>query len=151
MADITGKTRLSPPLMYVFRAAHEAKDATKKLDIRTEAEVARILVQGNRVKGVALAGGVVTVLRTLLGETGIPDRLGRAPRPEPEVDTLIARIKAVAGFMPEAVPALLAEDGEAGMFAMGYLLPQSFEGWITQLQRGHVMPATAAEMVVKFT
>jgi type VI secretion system protein ImpF len=35
--DITRKTRLSPPLMYVFRAAHEAKDATKKVDIRTEA------------------------------------------------------------------------------------------------------------------
>jgi len=37
MADVTRKTRLSPPLMHVFRAAHEAKDATKKLDIRTEA------------------------------------------------------------------------------------------------------------------
>ena len=55
-------------------------------------------------------------------------------------------IKAVAGFMPEAVPALLAEDGEAGMFAMDYLPPQSFEGWKVQLQRGHVMPATAAEI-----
>src|SRR5262249_10738669 len=28
---------LSPPLMHVFRAAHDAKDATKKVDIRTEA------------------------------------------------------------------------------------------------------------------
>jgi type VI secretion system protein ImpF len=37
MADVTSKTRLSPPLMYVFRAAHEAKDATKKVDIRNEA------------------------------------------------------------------------------------------------------------------
>jgi type VI secretion system protein ImpF len=37
MADITGKTRLSPPLMHVFRAAHDAKDATKKVDIRNEA------------------------------------------------------------------------------------------------------------------
>lgn len=37
MADITQKTRLSPPLMHVFRAAHEAKDAAKKIDIRTEA------------------------------------------------------------------------------------------------------------------
>src|SRR3984893_10946947 len=55
-------------------------------------------------------------------------------------------IKAVAGFMPEAVPALLAEDGEAGMFAMDYLPPQSFEGWKVQLQRGHVMPATATEI-----
>lgn len=57
-----------------------------------------------------------------------------------------AWIKAVAGFMPEAVPALLAEDAEAGMFAMDYLPPQSFEGWKAQLQRGHVMPATAAEI-----
>ena len=46
----------------------------------------------------ALAGGVVTVLRTLLGETGIPDTLGRAPRPEPEVGPLIARIKALHGL-----------------------------------------------------
>jgi type VI secretion system protein ImpF len=37
MNDITRKTRLSPPLMHVFRAAHEAKDAAKKIDIRTEA------------------------------------------------------------------------------------------------------------------
>jgi len=36
MADITSKTRLSPPLMHVFRAAHEAKDATKPIDLRTE-------------------------------------------------------------------------------------------------------------------
>ncbi len=57
-----------------------------------------------------------------------------------------AWIKAVAGLMPEAVPALQAEDAEAGMFAMDYLPPQSFEGWKAQLQRGHVMPAAAAEI-----
>jgi aminoglycoside phosphotransferase (APT) family kinase protein len=55
-------------------------------------------------------------------------------------------IKAVGGFIPEAVPALLAEDAEAGMFAMDYLPPQSFEGWKRQLQRGQVMPATAIEI-----
>ena len=38
-----------------------------------------------------------------------------------------AWIKAVAGFLPEAVPSLLAEDAAAGMFAMDYLSPQSFE------------------------
>jgi type VI secretion system protein ImpF len=37
MAEVTAKTRVSPPLMHVFRAAHQAKDATKKLDVRTEA------------------------------------------------------------------------------------------------------------------
>jgi type VI secretion system protein ImpF len=36
MAEINAKTRLSPPLMHVFRAAHQAKDAKKRLDIRTE-------------------------------------------------------------------------------------------------------------------
>jgi type VI secretion system protein ImpF len=36
MSDLPRKTRLSPPLMHVFRAAHLAKDATKKVDTRTE-------------------------------------------------------------------------------------------------------------------
>jgi aminoglycoside phosphotransferase (APT) family kinase protein len=57
-----------------------------------------------------------------------------------------AWIKAVAEFMPEAVPALLAEDAEAAMFAMEYLPPQSFEGWKAQLQQGHVPLATASEV-----
>jgi len=34
LAEVTNKTRLSPPLMYVFRAAHEAKDAARKIDVR---------------------------------------------------------------------------------------------------------------------
>ena len=57
-----------------------------------------------------------------------------------------AWIKAVAGFMPQAVPALLAEDPNAGVFAMQYLPPQSFRGWKEQLRLGHVEPATAAEV-----
>jgi aminoglycoside phosphotransferase (APT) family kinase protein len=57
-----------------------------------------------------------------------------------------AWIRAVAGFMPEAVPALLAENADAGMFAMDYLSPESFEGWKAQLQRGHVILASAAEI-----
>jgi type VI secretion system protein ImpF len=35
MADVTRKTHVSPPLMHAFRAAHEAKDATSKIDLRT--------------------------------------------------------------------------------------------------------------------
>jgi type VI secretion system protein ImpF len=37
MADSRRKDRLSPPLMYAFRAAHAARDATKKIDLRDEA------------------------------------------------------------------------------------------------------------------
>jgi type VI secretion system protein ImpF len=37
MADGYSKTRLSPPLMHVFRSAHDAKDAQKTVDLRDEA------------------------------------------------------------------------------------------------------------------
>jgi acetoin utilization deacetylase AcuC-like enzyme len=43
----------------------------------------------------ALTGGVTTVLRTLLGERGIPDSLGRAPHPEPDVSALLDRVRRV--------------------------------------------------------
>ena len=36
MAGINSKTRLSPPLMHVFRAAHEARDAKKTIELRNE-------------------------------------------------------------------------------------------------------------------
>jgi type VI secretion system protein ImpF len=35
MADIMRKTHISPPLMRAFRAAHEAGDATSKVELRT--------------------------------------------------------------------------------------------------------------------
>jgi aminoglycoside phosphotransferase (APT) family kinase protein len=54
--------------------------------------------------------------------------------------------RTVSAFMPEVVPAVLAADAGAGMFAMGYLPPQSFEVWKTQLQHGEVIPAVAAEV-----
>jgi type VI secretion system protein ImpF len=37
MPEVSSKTRLSPPLMQAFRAAHRDKDAKKRLDIRNEA------------------------------------------------------------------------------------------------------------------
>jgi len=46
----------------------------------------------------ALTGGVVTVLRTLLGETGLPDSLGRPPRPEPDVRDIISKARAIHGL-----------------------------------------------------
>jgi aminoglycoside phosphotransferase (APT) family kinase protein len=57
-----------------------------------------------------------------------------------------AWIKAVSGFLPCAVPRLLAEDADAGMFAMEYLPPESFEVWKKQLQRGCVASSTAVEV-----
>ena len=48
MARVSDKTRLSPPLMHVFRAAHEAKDAKKKVDIRNEA--GERIIAGRRLR-----------------------------------------------------------------------------------------------------
>lgn len=48
MADSIRKTRLSPPLMQVFRAAHEAKDASTKTEVRTES--GDRLVAGRRLR-----------------------------------------------------------------------------------------------------
>ena len=36
MATAGRKERLSPPLMYAFRSAHEARDSKKKIDLRDE-------------------------------------------------------------------------------------------------------------------
>ncbi len=41
----------------------------------------------------ALAGGVLTVLRVLLGDDELPDALGPAKRGEPNVDAVMARVK----------------------------------------------------------
>jgi type VI secretion system protein ImpF len=49
------KTRLSPPLMHVFRAAHEAKDATKKIDPHNHKAT------GDRVVGVRRLGTRLTI------------------------------------------------------------------------------------------
>jgi type VI secretion system protein ImpF len=48
MADIIRKTHISPPLMRAFRAAHEAGDATSKIELRT-ADGDRI-VAGRRLR-----------------------------------------------------------------------------------------------------
>jgi hypothetical protein len=43
----------------------------------------------------ALSGGVTTVLRTLLGEVDLPDMLGPAPRPEPNIGDRLHRYRQI--------------------------------------------------------
>ncbi|MEV0640665.1 phosphotransferase [Streptomyces sp. NPDC050619] len=47
---------------------------------------------------------------------------------------------------PDSVPALLAHDPEAGLFAMAYLPPERYAVWKTQLLRGEVDTTTAASV-----
>ncbi len=70
MARISSKTRLSPPLMHVFRAAHEAKDAKKRTDVRSEGGdrtvVSRRLRVGQVITEPVLRREVTRDLETLL-------------------------------------------------------------------------------------
>ena len=56
----------------------------------------------------------------------------------------------VAGrICPDAVPPLLGEDPEAGLFAMEYLDPAQYPLWKHQLRDGHADPATAEAVGVR--
>jgi phosphopyruvate hydratase len=58
--------------------------------------------------------------------------------------TEVAWLTSVARFMPEAVPAVLAEDRQMGIFAMTFLSPDSHREWKDQLRHGVVDLAAAA-------
>jgi aminoglycoside phosphotransferase (APT) family kinase protein len=49
-----------------------------------------------------------------------------------------AYMRAVARWLPQAVPRVLGEDAEAGWFAMDYLAPENHPLWKTQLLAGIV-------------
>ncbi len=55
-----------------------------------------------------------------------------------------AYFRAVARWLPRAVPRVLAEDSAAGLFAMDYLPPERFPLWKPQLLEGRVDQAFAA-------
>jgi aminoglycoside phosphotransferase (APT) family kinase protein len=60
--------------------------------------------------------------------------------------TEAAWFKTVAGFMPDAVPTVLADDAAAGVFAMQYLPGDRYHNWKVQLLRGVVEGAVAGEV-----
>lgn len=53
-------------------------------------------------------------------------------------------VRTVAGIVPDAVPEILAEDRDAGMFAMTYLDPAQNPVWKAQLRDGTVLSEFAA-------
>lgn len=55
-----------------------------------------------------------------------------------------AWMKGAARVAPDAVPAILADDPQAGMLAMDYLPPQDFRLWKSELMEGRADPAVAA-------
>jgi aminoglycoside phosphotransferase (APT) family kinase protein len=57
-----------------------------------------------------------------------------------------AYFRAVACWLPRAVPLVLGEDSAAGLFAMDYLPPERFPLWKAQLLDGRVDQAFAASV-----
>ena len=55
-----------------------------------------------------------------------------------------AYMRAVARWLPHAVPRILGEDAKAGWFAMDYLAPEDHRLWKTQLLAGIIEPDFAA-------
>jgi len=53
-------------------------------------------------------------------------------------------LKAAARILPDAVPRVLAEDADLGVFAMEYLPPSSYESWKERLRHGVAEPETGA-------
>jgi aminoglycoside phosphotransferase (APT) family kinase protein len=53
-------------------------------------------------------------------------------------------IRTVAAIAPDAVPRILAEDRNAGLFVMEYFEPAEYPVWKQQLRDGHTQPDTAA-------
>jgi aminoglycoside phosphotransferase (APT) family kinase protein len=58
----------------------------------------------------------------------------------------VAWMKAAAAILPEAVPAVLGHDAEAGLFVMAYLDPTRFPSWKDELREGRADPAVAREV-----
>ena len=55
-------------------------------------------------------------------------------------------IRVAGEIVPEAVPVLIAEHGEAGLFAMQWLAPESYPVWKAQLRDGIIEASVAAEV-----
>jgi tRNA A-37 threonylcarbamoyl transferase component Bud32 len=55
-------------------------------------------------------------------------------------------LRTAAAIVPGAVPAILAEDRETGMFAMPFLDPASHPVWKGQLRDGEISTGTAGEV-----
>jgi aminoglycoside phosphotransferase (APT) family kinase protein len=108
---------------------------------------------GERARFTPLAGGVSSDIclveageRRFCVKRALP-RLKVAALWEAPVERNAAEaawMRAVAGWLPRAVPRILGEDAKAGLFAMDYLAPEDHRLWKTELLAGCVQPDFAA-------
>jgi len=112
-----------------------------------------LIESGRSVRLTPLAGGVSSDIslveaggRRFCVKRALP-RLKVAALWEAPVERNAAEaawMRAVQRWLPRAVPGLLGEDAEAGLFAMDYLAPEHHRLWKTELLAGRVEPDFAA-------
>ncbi len=112
-----------------------------------------LLVPGEQAAFVPLGGGVSSeIWRVDAGERRFCVKRA-LPRLKVAADWRVpvernrfeaAWLRTVAAILPDAVPALLGEDGETGLFAMAFLEPERFRSWKAELLTGRVDPEAAA-------
>ncbi len=92
-----------------------------------------------------LAGGVSSAIL----QVGALQRLTVAALWEAPLERNAAEaawLRVVAAWLPDAVPALLGEDREAGLFAMEFLPPATYPVWKADLLDGRVDRKVASEV-----
>ncbi len=89
---------------------------------------------------VDLASGPVCVKRALAKLKVAADWQAPVERNRFEVEWM----RVAGGVVPDAVPAIIAEDAQGGAFAMAWLEPAFYPVWKAQLRDGTVNTATAA-------
>ena len=112
-----------------------------------------LVQRGEAAKMTPLAGGVSSDISLI--ETGRRRFCVKRALPRLKVAALweapvernaaeAAYLRAVSRWLPRAVPLVLAEDSEAGLFAMDYLPPERFPLWKAELLDGRVDQTFAA-------
>ncbi|MCW5621475.1 MAG: aminoglycoside phosphotransferase family protein [Burkholderiales bacterium] len=127
-------------------------------DVLTALQRMGLLAAGEQPRIEPLAGGVSSdIVRVELA--GGPVCVKRAlPKLKVEADWQapvernrweVAWMRTAAAVEPDAVPAVLGEDPQLGMFAMTFLDEKAYPVWKAQLRDGHIDPAFAGEVGVR--
>jgi aminoglycoside phosphotransferase (APT) family kinase protein len=122
-------------------------------DVAASLRALGLIEPGEAVRWTPLTGGVSSDIS--LVETGARRFCVKRALPRLKVAALweapigrnaaeAAWMRAVARWLPRAVPAVLGQDDEAGLFAMEYLAPEAFPLWKAELLAGRADIAFAA-------
>lgn len=139
----------------VFKAGNDFMDQTRGVEIYAALQRMGLIKHGARPHLVPLAGGVSSdIFRVELasGPICIKQALSKLKvrmdwsAPVERSRWEVKWLRAAGRFVPEAVPEILGEDADTGLFAMAYLPPDNYPVWKAQLRDGVVDSGVATEV-----